>query len=90
MSDFPGLRPGLSSQAPLGLRSENLRTIATTFLPKSSETSNVFATETSSPMRVGQVTLHLPAIDSSCLVNSDASAPRSSFHVWIALLICSD
>ena len=33
--DFPGLRPGLSSQAPWGPRSENLRRMATTLLRKS-------------------------------------------------------
>ena len=42
-SDFPGLRPGLSSQAPWGPRSENLRRMATTLHPKSSETSEVSA-----------------------------------------------
>ena len=39
---FPGLRPGLSSQAPWGPRSENLRRMATTLLPKSPKTSEVF------------------------------------------------
>ncbi len=40
-SNLPGLRPGLSGQAPLGPRRENLRTIATTLLPKSRKTSEV-------------------------------------------------
>ena len=38
-SDFPGLRPGLSSQAPWGPRSENLRRMATTLLRQSARSS---------------------------------------------------
>ena len=42
-SDFPGLRPGLSSQAPWGPRSENLRRMATTLLWKSLGTRSLAA-----------------------------------------------